>query len=172
MEAVRTVVRRDEELVALGPHLILENDEVLAAGADDRNDVIAPGLERADFGVDGRDAEATAQAGDGPYFSEVQMTTQGPDEVAYLVALPERRQVIRGLPHFLEYDGNGAGVAVEIRYREGDSLAPLVQPEYYELARFALPGDVRRRDHHSYRLRRYVVAAENLKTHKEPLLLE
>ncbi len=172
MKAVRAVVRRDEELVALGPHLVLENDEVLAPRADDRNDVIAPRLERPDLGVDGRDAQAASQAGDGPYLSEVQMTTQGPDEVAYLLALPERRQVICGLTHFLEYNRNGARAAVEIRDRERNSLAPLVKPEDYELARLALPGDERRRDHHSYRLRRYVVAAENLKTHKEPLLLE
>ena len=126
----RSVVGADEELVRRGAEPVLEDEEVPAAGAQDRHDLV-PGLaegardgehrRRADPARDARDgsAEVLGLAGN----ADVRRVPERTGDVREGVAFVERLgHLDRGLADGLDDEGDRSGPPVHVRDRQRDPL--------------------------------------------------
>jgi hypothetical protein len=139
--AVASVVRRHVKGVARRPDLVLEDDELAGAAAQDR-DYPVPGLLQGHRGRvgDGRPDAAADDAG-GPEALHLRGLSEGTDDIEDGLAFPEGVEELRGLADALDHDRDVAPLGVRVGDRDRDALAVVVDPEDHELARLALAGD-------------------------------
>ncbi len=143
---VGAVVRDDDDLVRDGPHLILEDDQVLGPGPDDGDDLVARLLVGLHDRMHGRNADAAAHADNRPYLLDVGGASERPKEDGDLVAHLKLRQLERRRPHRLEHDGDPALLRVGVRDGQGHPLSQVpIDLEDDKLPRLSVSCDLRRR---------------------------
>jgi hypothetical protein len=144
LAAVGAVVRGDDDLVAGGADLVLEDQQALRPRADDGDHLVARLVEGLGLGPDHRVADAPAHAADRAALLDVGRLAQGAGEVQDLLALLQVAQVVGGLAHLLHDDGSDAVIRPRLGDGQGDALPRLRHPEDDELAGLGLGGHCRR----------------------------
>ena len=148
MTGVGAVVGHNDELVGAGPELVLEDEQILAAEADDGGDLRPEAVELLGHGH--RDGAAHAAADDADLPDAVGMggDAQGTDEVLDGLALVLGVQKLGGGADDLEDDLDGALSGIGSGHGQRNALAFLIDPENDELAGLGLPGHHRGQDLH------------------------
>jgi hypothetical protein len=144
--AVAAVVRGHEDLVGEELELILEEQQVLVAGADDGHDLVAGLVVPLGDVMHGRDARAAAHADDRTHLVDFCSLAQGAAQVQDVVSLLQLFEHGRGLAEDEVDDGDGALVPVGVGDGQGDAFALGVHAQDDEVPRLRLGRDVRRMD--------------------------
>ncbi len=139
--AVGAVVGHEVEVVGAFPELLLQDDDVLGAEADDHVHNGAGLLKGPGSGQGDGAAHAAADHAHSLLALDLGGTAQGAHKVLDVVALVQSAQGLGGEAHLLENDGNGALLPVIAGNGQGDPLAHLVDAENDELTGLGLPGN-------------------------------
>ena len=144
--AVGAVIGHNDKLITAGAELVLENDKILVAEADNAGDLGALLVQCLRHGQRNGAAHAAADHADVFQAFDLGGLAQRADEVVHGLALFERVELHRTGAHDLEDDRHGAGLAVKACDGQGDSLGILLRADDDELAGLRLFGDERRMD--------------------------
>ena len=139
--SVAAVVRHHLQHARRGAELLLEDDEVLVAEADDGVHFRALRVQL--FGDGVRDGAADAAAHDRDFMQPrgVRGLAERADEIVDILAFVQVIEALGGTADDLENDGDGAPFSVEIGDREGDALPFFIDAQDDELPRLRLAGD-------------------------------
>ena len=139
LAAVAAVVGHDDDAIGGAPHLVFHDDELAAAPAEDRDDLVARRLEGLGDGVGGRDADAAADDDDRPHTVDVRRAAEWAAHVRERLARLHVGHDGGGLAHFLNDEGEciGAGVGDG----ERDALGVVARSNDDELPGAPRPGD-------------------------------
>ena len=141
--AVAAVVGHDAQFIAAGPELVFEDEQVLAAEANDAVDHTALLVQLAGNGQSDGAADAAAHDTDLLQALGLGGAAQRADEVVDAVACVQAVQLHGGTADDLEDDVHGALFAVVTGHGQGDALAVLERAHNDELARLCLFGNER-----------------------------
>src|SRR5699024_10339795 len=144
--AVAAVVGHHPQLVAAGGKVILQDQQVLAAEADDAVDHAALLVQLAGNGQGNGAAHAAAHHADLFQTFGLGGAAQGAHKIMDFVAHLQGVQLHGGVAHDLEDDVHRAGLPVVAGDGQGDALALLQRADDDELARLRLLGDQGRLD--------------------------
>ena len=142
--AVGAVIGHDDELIAAGAELVLENDQILVAEADNAGDLGTLLMQCLGHGQRNGTADAAADHTDVLQALNLGGLAQRADEVMHGLALLEGVQLHGTGTHNLEDDGHSARITVIARDGQGDSLGVLLGADNDKLAGLRLFGDERR----------------------------
>ena len=135
LDADRAVVGADDEFIAAGAELVVPEDEVLVAEANDADDVGAGFLVSAGLRIDRRDAEAAADADDLARVADGARHTHRADECVERGAdLAGVLHFARGLADGLDHQRDRAFVDVVVGDGQWDAFAMLVKHDDDELS--------------------------------------
>ncbi len=135
------VVGDDDELVGDCPQLVLHHQKVGRPSAGDHDNLVAGGLEGADYRIQRCEPDAASDADGAAEFLDVRGIAQGPEEDDAVPRLL-RREGVCARADRLEDQGHGASRRIGVGYRERDALAEiLVRLDDDELPSLALAGD-------------------------------
>ena len=136
LDASRPVIGAHDQFIAGGAELVIPEDKLLVAKADDADYIRAALLEGARLRKDRRHAEAAADTQYLFALADDAGDTHWPDDgVQCRSQLAGLLHLAGRLAHRLYHDCNGAFVAVEVGDGQWDALAALVQHDDDELAR-------------------------------------
>ena len=144
--AVAAVVGHHPQLVAAGGKVILQDQQVLAAEADDAVDHAALLVQLAGNGQGNGAAHAAAHHADLFQTLGLGGAAQGAHKIMDFVTHLQGVQLHGGVAHDLEDDVHRAGLPVVAGDGQGDALALLQRADDDELARLRLLGDQGRLD--------------------------
>ncbi len=129
-------------------HLVLEDDDVLAAETGDQVDLDAHFVQLLSLRIRDRTAQTAADNSDLFQALEFALLAERTYKVMQAVALVQLAERLRGRADLLEDDGDRAVFAVKIRDGERNALALCADTQDDELTRLCLARNVRRLDHH------------------------
>ena len=141
--AVAAVVGHDAQLVAASVELVLKDEQIFIAEADDAVDGAALLVQFAGNGQRNGAADAAAHDADLLQALGLGGTAQRADEIVDAVARVQAVQLHGGAADDLEDDVHGAFLAVVTGHGQGDALAVLKRAHNDKLARLCLFGDER-----------------------------
>ena len=147
--------------------LLVQDEEVLGAGAHDHVDVLALLAEHARHGVGDGEAHAAADDGHGVAL-DLGGLAQRAGDVADEVALVELGEALRGLAHHHEDELDPALLRIPVGEGERHALARLVDAHHEELAGVSLLGHPRGVDAELEDLLRELRLLQDFK-HRTPL---
>ena len=159
--AVGAVVRHEVQMVAAGLELVFQNDDILAAEADNDIDLGACLLERLSGRKSDRTADAAADHADALDALGVRGLAERTDEVLNIVALVHRAEHLRRQADLLENNGYRTLFAVVACDGQGDTLTGLIHAEDDELTGLRLLGDKGSLDLHQSNGRIQLFLADN-----------
>ena len=166
LAAVATIVGRDDHTVGQCGDLVLEDQQFLGSGAEDRDHLVAGLLERLYLWPDHRVADAAADADNrlaaGRDFRRLAERT---GEVENLVADRQAIQVAGGLADFLGDEGNRPAFGIAVGNGQRDAFAVLAHAEDHELAGLTALGDMCDLDLEEHGLGGQFAGRDDLVTH-------
>ena len=143
LDARRAVVGADDELIAAGAELVVPENQVLVAEADDADHVGAALLVGARLRIDRRHAEPAADADDFLRAADVARLAHRADQAEQVRAgAAVALHLARGLADRLDHQRDRAALAVEVRDGERNALALRVRHHDDELARLGGAGEL------------------------------
>ena len=134
LEAGRAVVGANFDVGAQRPQLVGQDQQVLAARAEDRSGLVAARGELAHQAEQRGRAEAAAHAADVAAGRNIDVPAQRARHVEDLVAGLERAHPLGSGPDFLHHDGDRARLTVVVGDGDRNSLAAIAHAEHHELA--------------------------------------
>ena len=164
LDAVRTVIRRHEDFVRHGLHLIFHNKDVFILCPHNGNDLIAGFLHSTRNRI--RRGNADAAAHDNHRAVELldfRRTPQRTDEVKDIIAFIQGRQLHRRSPDGLKDNQDAPRLAVIIGNRQRDAFALLIDAQHNELTGLRFFRDTRCLDVHRVDIRRPFLFFQDLK---------
>jgi len=121
-------------------HLFFEDEHSLGAGTDNGDDLVACLEKCLGDGQNRCNTDAAAHADNGAELFNMTGFAERADDIEKCAALLELRELLRGCAHFLEDNGDGALLAVIIRYCQGDTLCHVIAADDDKLAGLYLAG--------------------------------
>src|SRR5699024_5764052 len=143
---VAAVIGHDPQLVAAGGKVVLQDQQVFVAEADDAVDHTALLMQLAGDGQGDGAAHAAAHHADLFQARSLGGAAQRPDKIVDFVAHVQGVQLDGGVAHDLEDDIHRAGLPVVAGNGQGDALAVLQRADDDELPRLRIAGDQGRLD--------------------------
>ena len=139
LDAIRAVVRRDQNLVGNRAHTIFKNEDVLRLRAENRDNLVAKLVRRTRDRIDRCDADAAANEDNGAHVvGKNRRLPQRADDVEDGIALLERCENLARRANDLEEDRDRPLLAVKIGDRQRYTLTFLVDAQDDELPRQSL----------------------------------
>ena len=148
LAAVRAVIGHDVQVGAGVLHLVLEDDDVLAAETGDQVNLSAHFVQLLGLRICDRAAQTAADNSDLLEALKLARLAERTDKIMQAVALIQRAERHRRCADLLENDRDGTLFAVKICDRERNTLAFCADTQDDELTRLCLAGNVRGLDHH------------------------
>ena len=129
-------------------HLVLEDDDILAAETGDQVNLSAHFMQLLGLRICDSAAQTAADNSDLLETLELALLAERTDKIMQTVALVQRAERLCGCADLLEDDGDRAVFAVKIRDGERNALALCADTQDDELTRLGLARNVRRVDDH------------------------
>ena len=144
--AIGTIVGHDENLVGVGTHLVLEDDEILGTGSQNHDDTVACLVHSLHNGKKWSNADTTAATNHGAILLNVGSVTERTDNIGQLITHLQRIDTGRAGSNGLNHEGDGTLLGVSISNGKRNSFAFLIETDNDEMSGFATLGNQRSLD--------------------------
>ena len=141
--SVGPVVGHYYNLVAVGPHLVFEYDELLGPSGKHRHHPVAGLVERGEYGQDGGNADAAAGAHHGAIFLYLGWRSERAHHVLHVGTLWQFAKLCRREADFLHHERERAFLRVALGYGVRHPFGVAVHTDDDEVARLAALSDER-----------------------------